>query len=171
MAWAPALWSPLCTTRAAILAHIAARPDLYDQDPYAGDSNVRRMMRRVQDLFSINRQYFTDPDGYVLCAILGGEIALPDQLDIMKEYLRRIGSKPRVEHYRVPSDQQDGRGTVVTVGPQDDDYVDVFIEGYRVSHRQRFTRCSSTGGLAWIWVGWCLIGIMRGGRCWFASFV
>ncbi|KAL2758680.1 hypothetical protein ACRALDRAFT_1061821 [Sodiomyces alcalophilus JCM 7366] len=121
---------------AAILAHIAPRSNANPTDIHAGDINARQMMRRVQQVFHDNRDYFTTSAGHMLCAIFAGRIALPDQLEIIRQHLYQLGLQPSIDHYHVPSDGRQGRGTVMILGPRHartPGYVEVYMEDYRVA--------------------------------------
>ncbi|KAM0326113.1 hypothetical protein ACHAQA_006706 [Verticillium albo-atrum] len=124
----------IASDRAVILAHIPPRPDLRDPQLDAGDANVRKMMAEVQSLYRDHRQFFENAEVRVTCAIYAGQVALPDQVAIMQEHLRRLGLEPSTDYYEVPVKQCAGRGTVVVVAPaQPRGQVGVYVEDSLVS--------------------------------------
>lgn len=105
---------------AAILAHIPPRPDDADaNDPEAGDKYVGSFMERVTTYYRQCQAYFpADSSSWVVCAVFGDAVALPDQQRIIESALRDIGlSVDTSQTYRVPftNDQRD-RGTVFVDG-------------------------------------------------------
>lgn len=82
----------------AILAHIPPLPSQASSsastsmslDPYAGDNNVRALMDQVKQLYHYYQSYnyFPASNAHIVCAIFQGEVALPDQVAIMKESCR-----------------------------------------------------------------------------------
>lgn len=78
----------------AILAHIPPRPIPNTPDTYAGDQNVRRLMEEVGRLYNEKRNYFPETDTYAVFAIYEGNIALPDQKNIIEEGITRMGLHP-----------------------------------------------------------------------------
>ncbi|PWY69625.1 hypothetical protein BO94DRAFT_590409 [Aspergillus sclerotioniger CBS 115572] len=103
----------------AILAHLPPRPSMDLSDPFTGDSNVRRLMTQVVDLYHAHRdKYFaTITDTVIVCAFHEGEIALQDQVQIMTTKLQGLG--PEIYTYQVPVQHGiPGRGTVAVVGSQ-----------------------------------------------------
>ncbi|RLL96791.1 hypothetical protein CFD26_106836 [Aspergillus turcosus] len=116
---------------AAILAHIPPLPEQPSTNPFAGDENVREMMRQVRSLYDHYKQhnFFPDPDTYVVCAFFQGQVALPDQMEIMKRALQEMGSSPRVRTYNVPVDRnRPGHGTVVVLSDQEEAKPVVYVE-------------------------------------------
>ncbi|KAL3440239.1 hypothetical protein BJX65DRAFT_290837 [Aspergillus insuetus] len=106
----------LASQYGAILAHIPPRLDLTsNDDPYAGDRNVRRMMGLVTQEHDKYKPlgWFPDNDTVLVCAWFQGELALRDQVEIMYEALEALGYKPNIQTYHVPGDQSSpGQGTV-----------------------------------------------------------
>ncbi|OIW25521.1 hypothetical protein CONLIGDRAFT_635343 [Coniochaeta ligniaria NRRL 30616] len=102
----------------AILAHIPPLPSLtaHEADPHAGDNNVRAMMGRVRELYMEYEGYFPVASTVVVCAILNGQVALPDQMEIMQEAFRDMGLESVTHTYDVPGDRTlPGQGTVTVV--------------------------------------------------------
>lgn len=108
----------LASTLGAILAHIPPLP-FQSPDPHAGDVNAQRMMSQVQILYNNNRNYFPLATTRVICAVYMGQVALPSQVQIMKNSLQAIGLTPILKQYSVPGNPNvPGQGTVVvTSGP------------------------------------------------------
>ena len=99
----------------AILAHIAPQPGATN-DPFAGDTNVRSAMHQIDTLYQNKRSYFPSTATIVVCALFRGEVALPNQLDIMMASLRGLGLDPRGISYDVPGDPTiRGKGTVMVM--------------------------------------------------------
>lgn len=78
---------------AAIMGHISPRPHGSNpSDPNAGDNHVRSFMNQVTLYYHQSRQSFpTGSSSWVVCAVFGGAVALPDQQRIMEQGLRDIG--------------------------------------------------------------------------------
>jgi hypothetical protein len=115
----------------AILAHI---PPLHEQpsdNPYAGDDNVLTMMRQVRGMYDYYKQhnFFPDTNTYVICAFFQGQIALPDQMEIMELALQELGPSPTILTYNVPVDRnRTGHGTVVILSDQEELQPVVYVE-------------------------------------------
>lgn len=105
---------------AAILAHIPPRPDNADaDDPEAGDIHVRSFMERVTTYYRQCQAYFpANSSSWVVCAVFGDAIALPDQQKIMEGALSDVGlTVDTSQTYRVPfSNDHPDRGTVFVDG-------------------------------------------------------
>ncbi|KAB5515668.1 hypothetical protein GE09DRAFT_932128, partial [Coniochaeta sp. 2T2.1] len=116
----------------AILAHIPPMPSPLPPvaDPYAGDNNVRAMMRRVTELYYQHENYFPSTSTYVICAVYDGEVALPDQMGIMQEVFRDMGLESVTHTYDVPGDRTlPGQGTVTVVSSYlDNETPGVYVE-------------------------------------------
>ncbi|KAF1948316.1 hypothetical protein CC80DRAFT_317666 [Byssothecium circinans] len=78
---------------AAILAHIPPRPDDADaNDPEAGDKYVRSFMERVTTYYRQCQAHFpANSSSWVVCAVFGGAVALPNQQKIMRRALWDVG--------------------------------------------------------------------------------
>jgi hypothetical protein len=105
---------------AAILAHIPPRPGSADaNDPETGDKYVQSFMERVTTYYRQCQAYFpANSTSWVVCAVFGDAIALPDQQSIMERALRDVGlTVGTSQTYRVPftNDFRD-RGTVFVDG-------------------------------------------------------
>ncbi|KAB2100130.1 hypothetical protein AG0111_0g11657 [Alternaria gaisen] len=94
----------IVSPQAAILGHVAPRPDGNDtDDPYARDNHVRSFMDRLITYYRQYQNFMGSPNSWVICAIFGPGIALPDQQKIMEEKLRDAGlSVDTSQTYRVP---------------------------------------------------------------------
>ncbi|RYN85193.1 hypothetical protein AA0119_g13315 [Alternaria tenuissima] len=77
---------------AAILGHVAPQPDNADgNDPYAGDNHVRHFMDRLTKYYVQCQNFFPNsPYSWVVCAVFGNSVALPDQQNIMETTLRAV---------------------------------------------------------------------------------
>ncbi|KAL5344142.1 hypothetical protein BJX70DRAFT_352654 [Aspergillus crustosus] len=97
----------------AILAHIPPQPQA-TLDPNAGDANVLRMMNQVRNLHIQYSALFPLATTSIVCAVYGGQVALPDQLEIMRRKFSEMGYTPLIQYYHVPTNvSQPGQGTVV----------------------------------------------------------
>lgn len=78
---------------AAILGHVAPQPDNADtNNPHAGDNHVRLFIDRLTEYYLQCRNYFPgSPYSWVVCAVYGNSVALPDQQNIMEMKLRAVG--------------------------------------------------------------------------------
>jgi hypothetical protein len=94
----------IVSPQGAILGHVAPRPDGGDtNDPYAGDNHVRSFMDRLINYYRQCQHFLGNPNSWVICAVFGPGIALPDQQKIMEEKLRDAGlSVDTSQTYRVP---------------------------------------------------------------------
>ncbi|CAA9961596.1 hypothetical protein PTMSG1_04980 [Pyrenophora teres f. maculata] len=106
----------IVSPHAAILGHVAPQPDNADgNDPYAGDNHVQLFMDRLTEYYVQCRNFFPNsPCSWVVCAVFGNSVALPDQQNIMEMKLRAVGlNVDTSKTYRVPTlrDNQD-RGSV-----------------------------------------------------------
>ncbi|KNG52807.1 hypothetical protein DDE82_009086 [Stemphylium lycopersici] len=106
----------IVSPHAAILGHVAPQPDNADRnDPYAGDNHVRLFMDRLTEYYVQCRNFFPNsPYSWVVCAVFGNSVALPDQQNIMEMKLRAVGlNVDTSKTYRVPTlrDHRD-RGSV-----------------------------------------------------------
>lgn len=120
----------IASSTAAILAHIPPQP-VYSPatDPHAGDDNVRSMMGQVSALYQQQRAYFPTAATVVVCAWFQGEMALPDQVTIMKQSLEQMGLVPIIRIYHVPNDRsRRGQGTVVVFRNASQGRTQVFVE-------------------------------------------
>ncbi|BCR83571.1 uncharacterized protein ACHE_10973S [Aspergillus chevalieri] len=112
----------------AILAHIAPQPAATN-DPFAGDANVRTTMGDVAALYQNKREYFPSAATIVVCALFRGEVALPDQLNIMTASLRALSLDPRAISYDVPGDPTiRGKGTVMVMNKREWDRPKIIVE-------------------------------------------
>ena len=86
----------IVSPQAAILAYIAPRPPNSDlSDPEAGDRHCQTKMNEVGALYEANKQCFLTYGGsWVLCTVFQGEVALPDQQNIMQNSLAKMGLCP-----------------------------------------------------------------------------
>ncbi|KAL1850488.1 hypothetical protein Daus18300_012902 [Diaporthe australafricana] len=124
----------------AILAHIPPLPlepssppasaqSKAESDPYAGDKNVRKMMGYVKDLYNYNRSFFPTSNTHVVCALYQGEVALPDQMAIMRDVFREMGLDPVRHTYDVPGNRAiPGQGTVIATSFLDGQFPSVWVE-------------------------------------------
>jgi hypothetical protein len=78
----------------AILAHIPPRPIPNTPGASDGDRNVARLMAEVESLFNQNKNFFPEADTYSIVAVYGGQIALPDQKEIIESKIGDMGLKP-----------------------------------------------------------------------------
>ncbi|KAF2131590.1 hypothetical protein P153DRAFT_199027 [Dothidotthia symphoricarpi CBS 119687] len=106
----------IVSPHAAILGHIAPQPHNADgNDPYAGDNHVRLFMDRLTEYYVQCQNFFPhSPYSWVVCAVFGNSVALPDQQNIMEMKLRAVGlNVDTSKTYRVPTlrDHRD-RGSV-----------------------------------------------------------
>jgi hypothetical protein len=106
----------IVSPHAAILGHVAPQPDNADgNDPYAGDKHVQAFMDRLTEYYVQCRNFFPNsPCSWVVCAVFGNSVALPDQQNIMEMKLRAVGlNVDTSKTYRVPTlrDHRD-RGSV-----------------------------------------------------------
>ena len=116
----------------AILAHISPLPHPTASSS-AGDNHVRSKMAEVQRLVALHQThgYFPQKDNLIVCAVYQGAIALPIQVEIMKEVLTAIAPPPNIRTYTVPgNDQNPARGTVVVVS-NDNQKPIIYIEDMR----------------------------------------
>lgn len=95
----------LVSAFAAILGHVSPRPDnsnLADAD--AGDNHIRSFMGNVVNYYNQCAAHFpASSSSWVVCAVFGGAIALPDQQRIMEDYLRNAGlNVDASQTYQVP---------------------------------------------------------------------
>ncbi|KAL5397211.1 hypothetical protein PMIN02_002483 [Paraphaeosphaeria minitans] len=101
---------------AAILGHIAPRPDNADiNDPHAGDNHIQSFMDRFTQYYLQCQSFFPQgPYSWVVCAVFGDSVALPDQQSIMETKLRAVGlSADTSRTYRVPvTEDHPDRGSV-----------------------------------------------------------
>jgi len=106
----------IVSPHAAILGHVAPQPDNADgNDPYAGDNHIHLFMDRLTEYYVQCRGFFPNsPYSWVVCAVFGNSVALPDQQNIMEMKLRAVGlNVDTSKTYRVPTlrDHRD-RGSV-----------------------------------------------------------
>lgn len=95
----------IVSPQAAILGHVSPRPDGNNiSDPNAGDNHVRDFIDRLIEYYRQYQKFFPgSPHSWVVYAIFGAGIALPDQQSIMREKLRGVGLNVETsETYRVP---------------------------------------------------------------------
>jgi hypothetical protein len=115
----------------AILAHIPPLPAQPSADPYAGDNNVRSMMRQVKSLHAHYKSlnYFPDAGTSIICARFRGAVALPDQLQIMQQSLHELGYAPSVRTYDVPGNRTlPGQGTVIVISNASNGNPVIYVE-------------------------------------------
>jgi hypothetical protein len=116
---------------AAIMGHISPRPNGSNpSDPNAGDDHVRSFMDQVTHYYQQSRQSFpAGSSSWVVCAVFGGAVALPDQQRIMEKGLRDIRLPvDSSQTYLVPFTTDnpdrgsvfvDGRGDIIRVYVED----------------------------------------------------
>ena len=101
----------------AILAHIPPHPNRDRNNPYAGDNHVEEKMKEFVSLYRQFQSYF--PAGmstWVVSPMYQGEIALPDQRDIIERKLQEVGLAPGDSTYfvvRSTDPRGPGKGTVL----------------------------------------------------------
>lgn len=106
----------------AILGHIAPLPDNHAGNPAAGDEHAKSKMSLLQSLYTSNQRYFpTGSDGWVVCAMFDGEVALPDQQRIFERVLTDLHLPCSLRTYtvaatRARSEESPGKGTVFISG-------------------------------------------------------
>lgn len=81
----------IVSQHAAILAHIAPQPATNSNNPYAGDQNMQARMNEVATLFTSYSTYFQGNHVWVVYAVMGNWIALPDQKAIIDRTLEGLG--------------------------------------------------------------------------------
>lgn len=102
----------------AILAHIPPRPNLTDNDPYAGDNNTRAIMAEFAVLYTTYIDYFPAAESHIICATMLGQVQLAAQLAIMQQAFLDMGLAAEVHYYDIPVDhEKTGEGTVVVISP------------------------------------------------------
>ena len=117
---------------AIILGHVSPRPNHANPlDDDAGNNHVRNYMSNFIRFYNANKDYFPlGSSSGVVCAVYKGEIALPDQLNIMRECLEKEGLSVNTSaNYNVPfTEEHPDRGSVLVNGKDPND-VKVYIEG------------------------------------------
>lgn len=106
----------------AAMANIGPRPSLQNEDQATGDSWVHRAMGTLNTLRQLHSNLF-GPDvsvyGVLVQAIYQGELALPDQVRIIRNQLESWNIPTHYGQYQVqPSSQprEPGQGTVLVDG-------------------------------------------------------
>ena len=128
----------------AILAHIPPLPSSISDaeitaDPDAGNNNVHTTMRQVREMHECYQAWFPTVTTYVVCAWYQGEVALPDQLDIMQGHFRDMGLEPAMHNYVVPGDRANlGQGTVIIISSAPGTHPFVYVEDTLVNTHSGF---------------------------------
>ena len=123
----------IASAQGAILAHIPPQPRPTN-NPTDGDTNVQSKMDRVGALYHAKQQYFRSTDTVVVCAEFRGEVALPSQLNIMRQSLNGLGLTPKIISYEVPGNPTiRGKGTVVITKKRDQIKPKIFVEDSQVN--------------------------------------
>lgn len=104
----------IVSNQAAILAHIAPR-EPGSTSPHAGDDNMRARMGEVAALFSRHASYFQNTRVWVVYAVLGNHMALPDQKAIIDQTLSSLClTFTNIPYTIIPGVYRpDGKGTIV----------------------------------------------------------
>ncbi|KZF20272.1 hypothetical protein L228DRAFT_249948 [Xylona heveae TC161] len=101
---------------AAILAHLPPHPGRDWHDPYAADRHVEAKMNELINLYRHVREYFRPENTtWVISAMFDGQVALPDQREIIENKLREAGLTSTRSTYMVVDAtlfQGPGQGTV-----------------------------------------------------------
>lgn len=121
----------IVSPHAAILGHISPRPENADiNDSHAGDTHVQSFMDRLTQYYLQCQSFFPQsPHSWVVCAVFGNSVALPDQQNIMKMKLCAVGlNVDTSKTYHVPTMKDhpdrgsvfvDARGSTVDVYVED----------------------------------------------------
>lgn len=80
----------IASKNAAILAHIAPQPPSTLNNPDAGDQNMQSKMDQVAALFTRYKTYFEGNHVWIVYAVIGNRIALPDQKAIIDRALHQL---------------------------------------------------------------------------------
>ncbi|KAJ5654788.1 hypothetical protein N7490_001791 [Penicillium lividum] len=121
----------IVSPRAAILAHIAPRlPG--STSPHAGDENMHARMNEVAALFTRFASYFQGNHVWVVYAVVGNYIALPDQKAIIDQTLQTLSLSFTNWPYTVVPGlyRPPGHGTVVIDARSG--IPEVYIDGQRM---------------------------------------
>jgi hypothetical protein len=123
----------IVSSTAAILGHVAPRPDIATYE-HAGDHHVEQFMDRLLKYRWVYESYFPpNANAWVVCAIFRGEVALPDQQKIIISKLTEDGYTVDASRtYEVPyTATNPDRGSVFIDGRGD--AVRIFVED-RIIH-------------------------------------
>lgn len=126
---------------AALMGHIPPHPDANNRDDlHAADENVRQFMDNFTKYYRQNLTFFRpDPNAWVICALIGGNVALPGQQEIMKNKLLEVQLIPRMDQaYNVETRRAHRDSGSVFVDSRGAT-IDVFVEGtlvHRLSRNQ-----------------------------------
>jgi hypothetical protein len=110
----------IASSTAGILGHIPPRPNSNLDDPFAGDRNVAARMREIAGLVRENRAHFSRyNEVLVVSGIWEGEVALPEQKQIIENSLREMGLSHANVEYSIKGRREprsDAYGTIVIDG-------------------------------------------------------
>ncbi|KAK2768151.1 hypothetical protein FQN54_000003 [Arachnomyces sp. PD_36] len=107
---------------AALIAHISPLP-YSTSDPYAGEDQMRHFVQRIchklrnldEDFYSAGRM-----KAGIVCATVGGRVALPEQVRLAEDTLMRVCGRGRVGVFKYEAGNGGGhtgaRGTVFVDG-------------------------------------------------------
>lgn len=115
----------------AILAHIQPLPSLQPSADLLGYDNIRSMMEQVSSLYDQYRgqSCFPSADTVIVCALFKGSIGMPDQLDLIRQYLEGMGLNPTIRTYNVPPDKGlAGQGTVIVESKTNQETPTILVE-------------------------------------------
>lgn len=119
----------------AILAHIMPRLAFDNPKKATGDDHVMEMMTKVQHFLNMRRTAFIDRGTYsvVIYGMYEGEVALPDQLQIISDGLESWGITAKYVSYEVTPAYQRGpaAGTVLVDGRYEQ--AALYVEDVRVA--------------------------------------
>lgn len=121
--------SPICI----LLAHISPRPDLNrtTHDPNAPAQHVHAQMQRFMQLYrQFQRYFYEEKISSGICAVYQGTVTLPDQVNIIDEYLNAAELPVQHYSYRVPTGAESplARGTVVVGWEDECNTCDMYVE-------------------------------------------
>ena len=125
----------IVSSAGAILAHISPRAPYGDPEEATGDAHAIEMMSIMRAHFNSRRTSFGNSETYcvVIYGVFEGEVAMPDQIQIISEELQSWGITPKYVPYAVAWAYQRGpaAGTVLIDGQYEPPAV--FVEDVQVA--------------------------------------